>query len=147
MDLLMCLCQISRYTTHASQLSLGYARVLYASEAITIHHRLAGGTSTAIKAKYERADIFTFASPELQGGRCSGSSGCPEGVLRRRRCRGYGVVWLRVFLWQQLVRATHSAACGRINMKADRSVQQRRQRGTSCLSLTAPHVPPSSPAA
>lgn len=39
------------------------------------------GTLTTIKAKYKGANIFTFVSPELQGGWCSSSAGCPEGVL------------------------------------------------------------------
>lgn len=71
-----------------------YARVLYASEMIAIHQRVSGGTLTAIKAKHKGANIFTFVSRELRGGRCSSSAGCPEGILLHGWCRGHGVMWL-----------------------------------------------------
>lgn len=75
--------------THAPQLSSIYARALYASQMIAIHHRAAGGTLTAIMSLINEPTFSLLFPPELRGVWCSSGLGCPEGVLPHRWRRGH----------------------------------------------------------
>jgi len=64
-----------------------------ASGSITIYLK-AGGTLPTTEAKHKEANIFPLVPPELQGGSCSHSAGCPEGVLLHGWCWGHDVMGL-----------------------------------------------------